>query len=99
MITHVAVFRLAATDPRTRRDHAAEYARRLEALTGRIPGLTSLTVGTDLGRIEGHWDLALISTHPTYEDLEHYQAHPLHREVLEYGDTIVSDRAVVVITI
>lgn len=95
MITHVVVLRLAATDPSTRAEHATEYKRRIDALAGAIPGLLSLTVGIDIGRIDWHWDVSLVSTHASYDDLEAYQAHPLHRDVLAYGDTIVADRAVV----
>lgn len=69
--------------------------RRLEGLTGRVPGLATLAVGIDVGRIDGHWDLALVATHPSDDDLELYQAHPLHREVLDHGGTIIADRACV----
>lgn len=95
MITHMVIVRLAASDPDTRAEHAAEYKRRLENLPGRVPGLLSLAVGIDAGQAGGNWDLALVTTHPSYDDLEAYQAHPLHREVLEYGATIVADRACV----
>lgn len=94
MVTHTVAFRLAATDA-ARDEHAREYKRRLEALVGRIPGLLTLTVGIDPGRVDGHWDVALVTTHASYDDLESYQAHPLHREVLAYGATIVADRACV----
>lgn len=95
MIVHNIAFKLAATDPVLRAEQTAEFARRIRSLEGKIPGLRSITVGTDLGHIDEHYDLVLISTHDNYQDLEDYQAHPLHGEVIAYGKTIVASRACV----
>lgn len=95
MIVHNVAFKMAAEDAATRAEHAAELARRLRALDGQVPGLVSLMVATDLGKIDTHYELVLVSTHATYEDLESYQAHPLHREVIDYGNTVVAQRACV----
>lgn len=95
MIVHNIAFKLAETDPRVRAEQAAEFARRIRDLGGKVPGLQSISVGTDVGRIADHYDLVLVSHHDSYEDLEAYQAHPLHVEVIEFGKTIVSARACV----
>jgi hypothetical protein len=60
-----------------------------------VPGLMSMDVGIDAGKIGSHFDVVLTSTHESYADLEAYQAHPLHVEVIEFGKTIVSARACV----
>lgn len=95
MITHNIAFKLATEDPALRQEQAAEFKRRIESLAGNIPTLKSLSVALDLGKTDGHYDLVLVSTHETHDDLEAYQAHPLHVAVIEYGRTIVSDRACV----
>lgn len=95
MIIHNIAFKLATDDAALRAEQASEFKTRIESLGGRIPGLKSISVGVDVGRIDGHFDLVLISTHDTYEDLVSYQAHPLHQEVIEFGKAIVSDRACV----
>ncbi|HEU4850453.1 MAG TPA: Dabb family protein [Terrimesophilobacter sp.] len=95
MIVHNIAFKLAETDSRVRAEQTAEFARRIRDLEGKVPGLQSISVGTDFGRIADHYDLVLVSHHDSYEDLEAYQAHPLHVEVIEYGKTIVSARACV----
>jgi hypothetical protein len=95
VITHIVVLTFAAEDPEQRVADAAEYQRRLVALRGQVPGLLSLDVGTDLGVIDGHYELGLVTTHPTYADLEAYQVHPLHAAVREFGKSVVQTRAIV----
>ena len=95
MITHIVVLTFAAEDRDQRNSDAAEYQSRLEALRGQVPGMLSLEVGRDLGVAEGHHELALVTTHSTYADLEAYQVHPLHVAVREFGATVLKSRAVV----
>jgi hypothetical protein len=94
VIRHVVLFRLGATDADQRAKDAAEVRRRLETLVGVVPGLNDLQVRPDLG-VEGHWDLALVTLHPTIEGLRAYATDPRHLEVLAFCDTVVADRAVV----
>ena len=95
MIVHNIAFRLAEQDPVLKLEQAAEFKRRIESLAGNIPTLNSMTVGLDDGRDPAHYDLVLVSTHDTVADLDAYQAHPLHVALIEYGKTIVSERACV----
>ena len=60
-----------------------------------VKTLDRLDVEADLGHVAGHWDAALVSEHPDAEALAAYQAHPAHREVVEWLNTVVADRAVV----
>jgi hypothetical protein len=57
--------------------------------------VTDLRVAPDLGEIDGHWDLALVSHHPSREDLRHYATDPRHREVIAWVNRVVTERAVV----
>jgi hypothetical protein len=95
MIRHIVLFTLAATDETQRASDAAGMKQRLEALVGQIPGLRTLTVSSDLGAVEGHFDLALVSDHDDNAALEGYQAHPAHKDVLGYVSSVVDKRAVV----
>lgn len=95
MIVHNVAFKLAEADKDLRAEQAAEFARRILAMEGKIPGLLGVSVGIDVGLIDGHYDLVLISKHETYADLEAYQADPLHGEVIAFGKTIVAERAAV----
>ncbi|MCU1441035.1 MAG: stress responsive alpha-beta barrel protein [Rhodoglobus sp.] len=95
MIRHIVLFTLAATDEAQRASDAAGMKQRLEGLVGQIPGLRTLTVSRDLGTVEGHFDLALVSDHDDNAALEGYQAHPAHKDVLGYVSSVVDKRAVV----
>ena len=95
MIRHIVLFRLAADDDTQRREDAAEIASRLEALRTQIPGIESIRVDRDLGLVDGHWDVALVSEHEDNAALEAYQVHPAHTEAAAFIASVISDRAVV----
>jgi len=80
MIRHIVLFKLAADDDAQRRDDAHEIAARLTALETQIPGIQSIRVDRDLGLVDGHWDVALVSEHDDNAALEAYQVHPAHKE-------------------
>lgn len=95
MIRHIVLFRLAADDDAQRRDDAHGIAERLEALETQIAGIQSIRVDRDLGLVDGHWDVALVSEHDDNAALEAYQVHPAHKEAAAWIGTVVTDRAVV----
>ena len=95
MFKHVAAFKLLTDDAELKRQQAEEFAGLIQALHGQVPGLMSMEVGIDAGRIGSHFDVVLTSTHESYADLEAYQAHPRHQAVIEHGNRIVSERAIV----
>lgn len=95
MIRHIVLFKLAAEDEAQRRDDAHGIAERLEALETQIAGIQSIRVDRDLGLVEGHWDVALISEHDDNAALEAYQVHPAHKDVFGFISSVISDRAVV----
>jgi hypothetical protein len=90
VITHVVLFKLKepAAD-------GEEAVRRLRSLDGNVPVLRSLSVGTDARHAERSFDIALIATFDSLEDLATYQADPFHQEVALYLRG-VADRAVTV---
>ena len=95
MIRHIVLFRLAADDEAQRRDDAHGIAERLEALVSQIAGIQSIRVDRDLGLVDGHWDVALVSEHDDNAALEAYQVHPAHQEAAAFIASVISDRAVV----
>jgi hypothetical protein len=95
MIRHIVLFRLAATDDMQRRADAHGIVERLEALETQIAGIQSIRVDRDLGLIDGHWHVALISEHDDNAALEAYQSHPAHLEAAAFVSSVISDRAVV----
>ena len=78
MIRHIVLFTLTADSEAQRAADTSEMEERLTALVGVIPGLRTMSIKRDLGLVEGHWDIALVSEHDDNAALEAYQAHPAH---------------------
>ena len=95
MIRHIVMFNLDATEPAQRRAHIEQIRQRLASLPGVVPGLQSITLAPDLGHIEGHWDVVLVSEHDDNAALEGYQTHPAHVEAGAFIRSVTSDRATV----
>jgi hypothetical protein len=95
MVRHIVLFRMKANDQAQRASDIAAMKQRLEALRDVVPGVERLDVAADLGEVAGHWEAALVSEHPDAAALAGYQGNPAHREVVEWLNTIVADRAVV----
>jgi hypothetical protein len=95
MIRHIVEFKLAATDPAQRATDAAGIREHLTALVGQVPGLQRMSVEPDLGLVDSHWDVVLVSDHDDNAALEAYQAHPLHKDASAWVSTVVTERAIV----
>lgn len=95
MIQHIVAFRLSASDPEQRAKDVAGLQDRLEPLADVIPGVKDLRVRADLGKVDTHWHVVLISVHTNIEALEAYQVHPAHVAAARWVNTVVADRAVV----
>ena len=65
-----------------RREQAARIEAALQALRGKVPGMTALEVGLgEPSDDEQRADVVLITTHENWQALETYQKHPDHQEV------------------
>lgn len=80
MIKHIVFFKLkdSSTD---NIDRTVEVLRNMK---GKIPQLRSLEAGRDIVRSERSYDLALVVEVDHLEDLQAYQVHPVHQEVIRY---------------
>ncbi len=63
------------------KEDALEAARMLRALPEQIPELLSMEVGLDELHSERSFDLVLIATFQSIEDLHRYDEHPAHQAV------------------
>jgi hypothetical protein len=95
MVRHVVAFRLKARDAAERAADAVRIQDALQSLRGRIDEILDLHVGIDLGLVDGHWEVVLVSDFIDNAALERYQAHPEHVRVAQGISGLVSDRAVV----
>ena len=95
MVRHAVAFRLNAKDSRQRAADAQHIQKDLQSLRGRIDEIVDLHVGIDLGHVDGHWEVVLVSDFSDNAALERYQAHPDHVRVAQGISGLISDRAVV----
>lgn len=95
MIRHVVAWKLAAEDDAVRAAHAAEVARRLNALDGVVPQLRSISAGANVAYPDTNWDVTLVADVDSIEALEEYQVHPAHEEVVAYVRSVVASRVAV----
>lgn len=80
MITHIVFFKLKDRSP----ENIQRTYEVLAGMEGKIPQLRSLEVGIDVVRSERSFDLALTAKFDSLEDLQAYNDHPVHQEVIEY---------------
>lgn len=95
MIRHVVSWKLAAEDAAVRAEQAAEIAARLLALDGVVPQLLSISAGANVAYPDANWDVSLVADFASIADLEAYQVHPAHEEVVAYVRSVVSGRVAV----
>jgi hypothetical protein len=89
MFTHIVLFKL--TDPsNTQKVHDL-----LINMKGKIAELRDIEVGIDIVRSPRSFDVSLITRFDSREDMDTYQVHPVHVEVLKFMKTAV-EKAVVV---
>jgi hypothetical protein len=96
MITHVVQWKVKEeADGRDKAEILAKLKADLEALTGQIEEILSLTVGINAVDSEAASDVVLLSSFADWEALGRYQAHPAHQEVVGFVKTVVTERRVV----
>lgn len=84
MITHIVLFKLKDRSPLN-----IERARDvLLGMNGKIPQLRYLEAGIDVIRSARSYDMALLAKFDSLEDLQAYQAHPVHVEVAKYMTSV-----------
>lgn len=74
MFTHVVFFKLKDKSEENM-EKAKSIIMRVE---GKVPTLKSIKVGVDVVRSARSYDLALITTFDSREDMDAYQVHPVH---------------------
>lgn len=93
MIRHLVLWKLSDDATVDRASIAADLAERFGALVPIIDGLERLEIRTDLGEVDGNWDLALDADYRDGAALDAYQAHPEHQTVAAHVRSLVTARA------
>ena len=72
-----------------------EAKRRLESMRGRIDVLRSVEVGIDVVGGKSSWDLVLDARFDDRAALDVYAVDPVHREVVSWLKTVISQKGTV----
>lgn len=80
MIKHIVFFKLKDRSP----ESIAATVAVLRNMEGKIPQLISIEVGADVVCSERSFDIALVTVVASLEDLQAYQVHPAHKEVIAH---------------
>ncbi|MEK5029434.1 MULTISPECIES: Dabb family protein [Paenibacillus] len=80
MIKHIVFFKLKDRSP----EKVEATVQVLRNMEGKIPQLLSIEVGADLIHSERSFDIALVTVVASMEDLQAYQVHPVHKEVIAH---------------
>jgi hypothetical protein len=84
MITHIVLFKL-----KDRSSQSIGKAKDvLLGMRGKIPQLRHLEVGVDILHSQRSYDIVLITKFDSLEELQAYQAHPVHVEVAKYMTSV-----------
>jgi len=89
MFTHVVFFKLTDRTP----DNAQKLREVLLRLAGKIPQIKYMEVGINVLPSERAFDVALYQHFDSLADMQDYQAHPDHQEVLKYIRTVIASSA------
>lgn len=96
MIKHIVMWQLKdGAHGNDRQTNARLIKEKLEALRGRIQGMSAIEVGLDFSRTDSSGDVMLYSEFVDREALDAYQAHPEHQALKPFIGEASSDRRVV----
>ncbi len=97
MVKHIVMFKfLESAQGRTKKENAQIAADMLINLQGKVPTLLSSEVKLNSIHADpANYDLILISDFNSWEDLQEYIVHPLHKAVGEFMKPVRESRSCV----
>jgi hypothetical protein len=96
MVKHIVFWKLKDhADGQDREQNLERMQEALNGLASKIAEVVSLEVGINKNPAPAAWEISLYTSFNSWEDLETYQKHPDHQEVVQLVQKVVMDRAVV----
>ena len=90
MVTHIVMWKYRGDVPEGIRE---DHRRQLRALGNIVPGIESLSVGSDFLHSPRSYDTGLLALFRDRSVLDAYTMHPDHVKVVEFGHTITETMA------
>ena len=91
MINHVILFKMQEEH----KDKAGELKAKLEQMKSKIDVIQELETGVNITERHDAFDVFLKITVGDKADLQKYQNHPVHQDVVQYVKSVVSETALV----
>jgi hypothetical protein len=96
MVKHIVLWKLKdSANGMNKAENALAIKHKLESLKGKIEGLIEIEVGIDFLQSPESGDIMLYSLFNDKQALDHYQQHPLHKEIMPFIAEARSERRVV----
>ncbi len=92
MVVHMVMFKFL---DKNKQQNILETKNKLESLKKYIDTIVDLEAGIDINRGSRAFDMSLIVTFKTEDNLKQYAAHPKHLEVLEFIHSVTKESVVV----
>ena len=96
MVQHIVMWKMAEeAEGCTKAQNMEKVAALLTALPPKIQEIQSLAVHRNINMGEGFFDLVLVSSFASMDDLNAYQIHPEHKAVSAFVSKVRLERAAV----
>lgn len=97
MLHHIVMWKLKDfADGKTKSENAILMKEGLEKLFPAIDQIKRLEVGINMeGSVYANYDIVLDTLFDSYEDMELYQCHPLHKKISKWIGTVRESRVAV----
>jgi quinol monooxygenase YgiN len=83
MIRHIVMWKLRGETAELQQAARARVKAAFEGLRGKIPGMRTIEIGSDVSGVDYACDVVLFSEFESREALAAYAQHPLHLQVRE----------------
>lgn len=96
MIKHIVMWKIKENvEGRSKLENGKLVKDRMEALKNEIKEIINIEVGLNIVEAEQAYDIALYSEFASLEDLNIYQKHPAHLEVVKFAGQFLESRVVI----
>ncbi len=96
MIRHIVLFKLKEFSSDQERNQAlVDTLLNFRSLVGEIPQIREYTVMPDMVHGPASYDLAIVSSFDTLDDLKSYQSHPAHQYAVEQNKQWCCEKSVI----
>ncbi|MGL4449975.1 MAG: Dabb family protein [Sarcina sp.] len=92
MLKHIVMWKIKEEN---KNESVLKIKADLEALKGKVLEIVDIEVGIDMNVIENNYDVILVSTFKSQEDLDAYQVHPMHIAAAKFIKSVAVSRVAV----